>query len=1072
MPKNAEVKIQFLTSGSSKIKKTLGSLTGAVTNLARIGAQQLGRFFKDSIELGKEFEMAITQVGVTAGASGKEIDLLAEAAKKAGESTMFTATESAGALNQLASAGFGVKGSIELLDSTLRLAVGGNVRLEKASKVVTAALKGFGVESENAEGMLDKLLVTTQVSSLKMKEMDAVLGKLSAKAVAFQGHIDGFVGKTLAMSGALKDSGISAGKAGTDVARLIERFGAAGKKEDIIARIFGDPKALFDSEGKMKDILDIVDMFDEKFKGFKNAEQVMTDITSTFSGLKSNLSAVLPTTEKALETTKTLYSKQPEKLEKIITEFNNTSSDLQHQFLLDTLKKSKETENALRSLGTESAIGFVGNLFEEGSEASERFFNTLGKYADSDIFSTMKDLLGTKGLSTFLTIVNQGTDQIRQNADKINKASGELKEAEKKFNETLKGQIALFQSAWQGFQLRVSDKLQAGLKSSIGGFRKLLFGEDKEIEIPIDANLSGVESGITTMKKTIHEKGLLDLIDLEAFGNSIKQVTNTILNLFTTISNLFSELDISIDFSYIIEQINWLINTIGNILKPVFKEMSPVLAELQNALKEVWENLKPIIERVLEFVGKILPSLTKVLTPITKIIGTILKPIGEIIDLLLTYLEPIIIPIIENLSVIFDELGKVLEPIFKTIGGIVKLLIGIATLNFDMMAEGLGETMNGIKDTTTGTFEAIGNIISDSLNRVNTYIKDTFGIDVKGFFTELGTSISNIFNNIVTSIQTFFTPIVEWINTNIIIPITSFFTNFWNSLTTGLTKFWTDLQLIWGQITGWINTNIIEPIKKDWESFSSSVSEVFNTAWTKIKEVWNGVTTWLNENIFTPISETAKNIWNDITGALGSLFGEAIEGVKADFGAFFSWLGQAFGKIVAKIGKILQDIANNPVFNVISTILTGGVNQVINAATNAMSGGGGGNMPGVSPMAQSGMAMGGIVNGPSSPIDSIPSMLTGGEFVVNADSTRKFLPILEQINRGNYAKFADGGKVEVPSFNNKNDSIFNNNNSSNKNVNMNIGNITVNGVSKDIDAYELASKIKDEIAEELNLLIV
>ncbi|WP_411906287.1 phage tail tip lysozyme [Rhizobium mayense] len=57
-------------------------------------------------------------------------------------------------------------------------------------------------------------------------------------------------------------------------------------------------------------------------------------------------------------------------------------------------------------------------------------------------------------------------------------------------------------------------------------------------------------------------------------------------------------------------------------------------------------------------------------------------------------------------------------------------------------------------------------------------------------------------------------------------------------------------------------------------------------------------------------------------------------------------------------------------------------------------------------------ADGGHVAGPgTSRSDSIPAWLSNGEFVVNASATKKHRTMLEAINRGSVAKFADGGLV-------------------------------------------------------------
>ncbi len=57
-------------------------------------------------------------------------------------------------------------------------------------------------------------------------------------------------------------------------------------------------------------------------------------------------------------------------------------------------------------------------------------------------------------------------------------------------------------------------------------------------------------------------------------------------------------------------------------------------------------------------------------------------------------------------------------------------------------------------------------------------------------------------------------------------------------------------------------------------------------------------------------------------------------------------------------------------------------------------------------------ADGGYVSGPGSGrSDSIPARLSNGEFVVNADATRRNRALLERINSGRMLRFADGGIV-------------------------------------------------------------
>ena len=57
-------------------------------------------------------------------------------------------------------------------------------------------------------------------------------------------------------------------------------------------------------------------------------------------------------------------------------------------------------------------------------------------------------------------------------------------------------------------------------------------------------------------------------------------------------------------------------------------------------------------------------------------------------------------------------------------------------------------------------------------------------------------------------------------------------------------------------------------------------------------------------------------------------------------------------------------------------------------------------------------ATGGYVSGPGTGTsDDIPALLSNGEFVINAEATRKFGPLLSDINSGNFSAFATGGAV-------------------------------------------------------------
>lgn len=61
-----------------------------------------------------------------------------------------------------------------------------------------------------------------------------------------------------------------------------------------------------------------------------------------------------------------------------------------------------------------------------------------------------------------------------------------------------------------------------------------------------------------------------------------------------------------------------------------------------------------------------------------------------------------------------------------------------------------------------------------------------------------------------------------------------------------------------------------------------------------------------------------------------------------------------------------------------------------------------------------GFANGGYVSGKGTGTsDSIPAMLSNGEFVINAKATKRFAPLLQSINSGSFGSFAEGGLIST-----------------------------------------------------------
>ena len=113
-------------------------------------------------------------------------------------------------------------------------------------------------------------------------------------------------------------------------------------------------------------------------------------------------------------------------------------------------------------------------------------------------------------------------------------------------------------------------------------------------------------------------------------------------------------------------------------------------------------------------------------------------------------------------------------------------------------------------------------------------------------------------------------------------------------------------------------------------------------------------------------------------------------------------------------GKDATEALQNALTKLADQLLSMALNQLFsNLFAGLLSGGG---LGGLGLFADGGevkgFATGGFVSGSGGPrSDSIPAMLSNGEFVINAEATKRFGPILAAINEGRFSGFVNGGTV-------------------------------------------------------------
>lgn len=245
-------------------------ITGAV-------ASALSAIPSQIVEIGSQFESSMSQVAATMGitSAAAEFTQLSAAAKEMGETTKFSASQAADALNYLALAGYDAEKSVAALPTVLNLAAAGGIELAEASDMVTDSMSALGLSMDELESFADKMAKTSQKSNTSVAQLGQSILSVGANAQILAG------GTTELMTelGILADSGLKSAEAGTALARVIKNLStptsvAAEELENLGVKCY-------DSEGNFRNMQDIFADLQDAMDGF-TAEQVQESMSQIF----------------------------------------------------------------------------------------------------------------------------------------------------------------------------------------------------------------------------------------------------------------------------------------------------------------------------------------------------------------------------------------------------------------------------------------------------------------------------------------------------------------------------------------------------------------------------------------------------------------------------------------------------------------------------------------------------------------------------------------------------------------------------------------------------------------------
>jgi len=221
-----------------------------------------------ALNAGMNFEAGMSKVKAISGATGAEFETLNKLALQLGKDTAFSASEAAGGMENLASAGFKVNEIIAAMPGMLDLAASGGLDVATASDIASSALRSFGLGADQSGHFADVLAKAAADTNANVTDMGMALKYAAAPAYALGLSVE----EVSAAIGIMADAGIKGEQSGTTLrGALLALASPSGPAADAMKAIGLE---VFDATGKMLPFKDVIGAVTESTKKLTQEEKV------------------------------------------------------------------------------------------------------------------------------------------------------------------------------------------------------------------------------------------------------------------------------------------------------------------------------------------------------------------------------------------------------------------------------------------------------------------------------------------------------------------------------------------------------------------------------------------------------------------------------------------------------------------------------------------------------------------------------------------------------------------------------------------------------------------------------
>lgn len=248
----------------SGLNKSVDRLNGMITKTAAGAAAavglSLGGITKEGMDFEKQMIEGISKYGGEVKLGSKEAKVLEKAVLDLGSTTMYTNTQVAAAMTELAAAGVAPSQMFAILSGTLKMAATNGVESADAATKLTNALGAWGLMTDNQEQLMknvnrinDVYTKANAMGSLSLEDLSETMKKAAPVIHTYQGSLE----EAAAATALLSNAGTKGEIAGTALKNFYSRLASPPKAAAAAIRYLG--LKYKDASGNIKPMADIID---------------------------------------------------------------------------------------------------------------------------------------------------------------------------------------------------------------------------------------------------------------------------------------------------------------------------------------------------------------------------------------------------------------------------------------------------------------------------------------------------------------------------------------------------------------------------------------------------------------------------------------------------------------------------------------------------------------------------------------------------------------------------------------------------------------------------------------------